>query len=198
MAKTLAQVNAAADTFQVWLNLTNNLANTLASEIITANSQSTGAVTTGNAFVNGIFSAVTLTANTLRGGTVDASANLTISSNVSFTGDTFTIKGNQQSSINVQTSGTSSQNVDSFAISDYRTAEYVISLKNNSANGFQTSKLLLIHDDGQSHITEYGVVYTNNQLGVFGSTTNATHCILTITPSVSNTQIKAQRTLIVV
>lgn len=196
MAKTLAQVNAAADTFQVWLTLTNNLANTLATEIVTANNEAGGAITTGNAFVNGTLSSVTFAANTIRGGTVASSANLTISSNVSFTGDVLNIKGNQQSSINVQTSGTNTQVVDYFSLSEFRTGEYVVSVKNNNANGFQTSKLLLIHDGGTSQVTEYGVVYTNSQLGIFTSNANTTHCILEITPLVANTQIKAQRVLI--
>ena len=80
----------------------------------------------------------------------------------------------------------------------YRTAEYVISLKNNAANAHQTSKLLLIHDGGDAYVSEYGVISTNTSLGSFSANANSTHCRLLFTPTASNTQIKGIRTNVVV
>jgi len=72
MAKTISQINTASDTFQVWVDRTNDLANVVSIEVVTANNETGGALTTGNAYVNGIFSVATLSANTeLRGGNVD-------------------------------------------------------------------------------------------------------------------------------
>ena len=98
--------------------------------------------------------------------------------------------------INVQTSGTGSQVVDYFPLTTFRGAEYTISITDNGANAYQMSKVLIIHDTGNSQITDYGLLYTNGQLGIFTTTVNATSCILAISPYVSSTQVKATRTLI--
>lgn len=88
MSYSLTQVNAAADTFQVWLNLTNQMANLISTEVVTANTNANGAVTTGNVYVNGIFAALTVAIPTaLRGGNVQSSAALAITSNVNVSGD---------------------------------------------------------------------------------------------------------------
>lgn len=211
------------NSFYYWLSRTNELAHALSNYVITTDSNNT----TGNAFVNGVFSSTTLAANTaLRGGNVSTSAVLTITSNVNITGDKLTvgeisvnssvvsvgnstsnvavnstsisITGVSTASINVQTSNTDSQVIDYFNKSTYRTAEYVISLKNNSANAHQASKLLLIHDSSDAYVTEYGVLTTNTSLGTFSANANSTHCRLLFTPTAANTQIKGVRTNVVV
>ena len=100
------------------------------------------------------------------------------------------------SSINVQTSGTSEQIVDNFDLTTYQAAEYVVSIKDNAANGYQVSKLILLHDTGDAYVTEYGVIYSNGMLGTFSANANVTHSRLTVTPTQSNTQLKISRTLI--
>ena len=197
MAKTISQINTASDTFQVWVDRTNDLANVVSIEVVTANNETGGALTTGNAYVNGIFSVATLSANTeLRGGNVDTSAVLTITSNVSITDTELSINESVFSSINVQTSGTSEQIVDNFDLTTYQAAEYVVSIKDNAANGYQVSKLILLHDTGDAYVTEYGVIYSNGMLGTFSANANTTHSRLTVTPTQSNTQLKISRTLI--
>jgi len=197
MAKTISQINTASDTFQVWVNRTNDLANVVSIEVVTANNETGGALTTGNAYVNGIFSVATLSAYTgLRGGNVDTSAVLTITSNVSITDTELSINESVFSSINVQTSGTSEQIVDNFDLTTYQAAEYVVSIKDNAANGYQVSKLILLHDTGDAYVTEYGVIYSNGMLGTFSANANVTHSRLTVTPTQSNTQLKISRTLI--
>ena len=87
MAFPVSNVVISSDTFSVWVERTNTLCDLMTREAITANSLSTGAITTGNAFVNGIFSAQTFAVNVgLRGGNVNTSANLAIVSNAVFTG----------------------------------------------------------------------------------------------------------------
>jgi hypothetical protein len=101
-------------------------------------------------------------------------------------------------SINVQTSGTSAQLVDSFESTVYRGGDYTITIKNNSANAHQLNKLLVIHNTGDAYITDYGVLASNTQLGTYTANANSTHCRIYITPTVSNTQIKGLRTIVVV
>jgi hypothetical protein len=97
----------------------------------------------------------------------------------------------------VNTSTTSTVNIDSLPMTDHRSAEYLVSIKDNNANAYQIAKLLLIHDNGNAYVTEYGDLYTNTNIGVFSATQNATHAILQITNAgTNNTSIKMVRVLV--
>lgn len=244
MTVTVANTSNTS-TFEYWLNRTNELADAMTNKTITVNSNNT----TGNAFVNGVFSATTMAVNTdIRGGDTTTSRVLTVSSNLAVNGNILTVGSNLQlntstvfignstvntvinssslslgtviinstsfsisgnvitsssiaslpSVVNVQTTGTSSQIVDFFDLSTHRTVEYTLSITDNNANSHQSSKILLTHNIGNTYITEYAVLYTNSQLGVFSSNANTTHCRLILTPLVTNTQIKGIKSLIVV
>jgi len=190
---TLIDINT--QNFEALIDKVNEVANLVSNSAVTANT--TQGLTTGNVYVDGIFSATTLSANTaLRGGNVDSSAVLTITSNVEITDTELSINESVFSSINVQTTGTSEQIVDYFDLTTYQAAEYVVSIKDNAANGYQVSKLILLHDTGDSYVTEYGVIYSNSMLGTFSANANSTHSRLTVTPTQSDTQLKISRTLI--
>ena len=93
MARFTANVDVTTDTFDNWVVKTNDLLNSLSTEIITANSAVANTGTPGSqreARLYGSFAANTLVAETaLRGGTSAASANLDISSNVVVTGTSY-------------------------------------------------------------------------------------------------------------
>lgn len=115
MSKPLANVEVSSDTFAVWLARTNEICSAVTTEIITANSTyaNTGnTATPRHAQLFGTFTANTLIATGgIRGGNVSTSANLTITSNVAFTGNTFTSTANTLNSntqfftANVQANG---------------------------------------------------------------------------------------------
>jgi len=92
MAKpAIANTNIATETFGQWLIKTNEIVTALRTEIVTANSEANGSLTTGNAFVVGILGANTIVVpSALRGGNVQSSNTLNITSNVVI-GNTFTI-----------------------------------------------------------------------------------------------------------
>jgi hypothetical protein len=242
---TIAVANTSnSATFQFWLDRTNELATAMSNKVITVQSNTT----TGNATVNGIFTAATLTANTLRGGNTTTSASLSVSSNLVINTAAYLIVGDAATcttissstllignstvntiansscvrvstvsvgnsaqnlvtnstslavngivvalplTINIQTTGTESQVLDYF-----RAAEYLITVTNNNANGYQMNKLNVIHDGGTGLISDYGMLVTNNQLATFNATVNATSCILSVTPSSTNTQIKGTKVLV--
>ena len=88
MTKAASNVSIATDTFNGWVTQTNVLLSALTNEIVTANTLANGSLTTGNAFVNGIFGANTVTVPTaLRGGNVQSSGNLNITSAVIISGN---------------------------------------------------------------------------------------------------------------
>lgn len=80
-----ANVATQTDTFASWIERTNQIVYDMSTVVITTFANSTGGQTTGNAHVNGFFSANTLIAkDIIRGGTVDSSGLLTIGSNATF------------------------------------------------------------------------------------------------------------------
>lgn len=87
MSVSIANVNLSTDTFQNWLDKTNQILDKVSTVVVTTAANTTGGVTAGNASVNGIFSAnVIAVGGGIRGGTVAAGANLNITSNVVFSG----------------------------------------------------------------------------------------------------------------
>lgn len=87
MSIPISNVVVTTDTFESWISITNQLCDAVSTRAVTVQSNTTGGVTTGNAHVNGYFSANTLIAkDELRGGTVDAAANLTVTTNTTFVG----------------------------------------------------------------------------------------------------------------
>lgn len=104
MAKTVANVAIATDTFAGWVGKTNVLLDALTYEIVTCDSTSGGANTTGNGNVLGILTATTLGTNLLKGGGVGNTANIStltigisnssVSSNVTLTGYTANVIAN--------------------------------------------------------------------------------------------------------
>jgi hypothetical protein len=89
--------------------------------------------------------------------------------------------------------GTSSQVLDSMTLSAYRSAEYVISANNNTANAYQVSKILVIHDGTTAYVTEYGTMYTNTSVMTITAGANATHMFINCTPVSTNTTVKFTR-----
>jgi hypothetical protein len=93
------------------------------------------------------------------------------------------------------TSNTSNQTIDNFSMSVYRSAEYLSEIKDNVANNFQVSKILLIHDGVIGYMTEYGIVVSNSTMGVMSASANTTDALLTFMPVSNNTTLKMTRTV---
>lgn len=91
------------------------------------------------------------------------------------------------------TTGTARQVVDTFDPTVYRSAEYVITVKDNNANSAYASKLLVIHSTNTVFSTEWAQMTTNAALGVFDVTINSTAVALGFTPVSTNTSFKALR-----
>lgn len=89
--------------------------------------------------------------------------------------------------------GTSSQVMDSISLSSTRSAEYLISANNNTANAYQVSKILVIHDGTTAYVTEYGTMYTNTSVVSISAGANATHVFINCTPVSTNTTVNFTR-----
>lgn len=220
MTKQFTVVDPNTDNFEVLYNRLNDLINASNTEYLTANSNANGSVTTGNVFLSGILHVTTMATSGLRGGNVQSSANLTVISNVVINAASFLYIGNStqnvfanssvvringndllplHSQINVRTTGTSAQLLDTVAKSSYRGAEYVLVTSDNAANGFQMSKAMVFHDSGvDAYISEFGTMYSNSLLSMLSANANTTHIRIYITPTVANAQIKATKTVVAI
>jgi hypothetical protein len=115
------------------------------------------------------------------------------------TSNTLSIGSIGHQSIVTSTFGLSPVAIDTIALSTYRCAEYVVSIKDNAANNYQVSKLLMIHNGGTATVTEYGMISTaGTSLGSFDSTANATVASLLFTPTSTSTNITINKVAVAV
>jgi hypothetical protein len=92
MTISIANVAPTSDTFQSWVDKTNQIATAMSTVVFTTAANTIGGQNSANAYLNGIFAANTMVAGeSLRGGSVTASGNLSITSNVSFSGANVTV-----------------------------------------------------------------------------------------------------------
>jgi hypothetical protein len=85
MSRQLNIVNTATDTFDNWVSKTNDVVLLVNTDVVTVQQNSVGDFTTGNGFVIGILGSNTLVSTNIRGGNVETSATLNITSNANFT-----------------------------------------------------------------------------------------------------------------
>lgn len=133
MSRIIAKVNTISDSFQDWIDRTNEIANAF---LYTVTANSTGEITNGKAYVNG-----------------------SIGSNVLYIG----ISNNVQLSANIyESNATTVTAIDHFSTTAYRSAKYVISVKDNITTNFQTTEILVVHDGtADTLMTEYARLATN-------------------------------------
>lgn len=94
MAKTLSEIDIDEDDFLGWYTKTNYAINAISTECLTANTDANGALTVGNSALNGIFTANVIAVPTLRGGNVQSSGHINVSSNAKFSGAQVNVSAN--------------------------------------------------------------------------------------------------------
>jgi len=103
-------------------------------------------------------------------------------------------KTNVQNSVDSDLSlTTSNQIVDTFSIGEFRTAKYIVQLEHDSDSKYHSTEILLTHNGTNAFFTEYAVVQTDSSLGEFDATIEDSNVKLLLTPSYTNTSIKAKR-----
>ena len=69
----------------------------------------------------------------------------------------------------------------------------MIQLEHDSDNKYHSAEILLTHNGTIAYITEYALVYSDSSLGEFDANISGGNVSLTLTPSYTNTSIKAKR-----
>ena len=87
------------------------------------------------------------------------------------------------------------QLIDYWQISNYNTAQYTISVKDNISNNFYSSSILVMHNSVNAQSTEFAQLISNTSVGVFTSSSNATHVLLYFSPVSVATTVKFVRVI---
>jgi len=93
---------------------------------------------------------------------------------------------------------TANRTVDSYSITDFRGAEYILTISDNgSTNNKHISKILTMHNTGEAYLTEYGQIISNTSAGSMGYTNariSSGNLILEFIPTtVSSVSVKFTR-----
>lgn len=88
--------------------------------------------------------------------------------------------------------GLSEQIIDAFKMSEYRSAEYVITC--SSSYGFMSLKMLVLHDDVNVYDTVYGQI--GETLGTFSTTISDSYVNVLFTPSYDGVEVTYNKIMI--
>jgi hypothetical protein len=74
---------------------------------------------------------------------------------------------------------------------DYQAAYYIVSIEDTTNDQYQLSEIIVLNDNSESYITEYGTLTTGSGIGTIGALMTATETHLQYTPPASvNTQVR--------
>lgn len=102
------------------------------------------------------------------------------------------------SSSSLTTSSTSTQVLDTFASTAFRTAKYLVQVHDTVDNNYQASEILVLHNGTQTYVTEYGLIYTDSSLASFSADISAGIVRLLVTPTNAENLIRVSRMAIAV
>jgi hypothetical protein len=171
-----------------------------ANVFVTNTFQVNSAVTVGNSVAN-------VTINSTSFAIANSSANLTLTAptaSQSANGQYFLnangsyalVVSSLLSTNTVTTTGTTTQNVDSWSITTYRSAEYQLNVWDNVANNHMALKLLVTHDTANPYVTEFATMLSNGSMGTFSAAIVTGNLNVQFTPVSSNTTVRFSRVAI--
>ena len=187
---------ANTNTFEYLINRVNDVANAMSTYTVTTDSNTAA----GNAAISGQF-----WSNTVLVGNSTVNIEIIQPNTVQAASTKHYLNANGQWSEvsafdtgTVATVGTTSQTIDEFDASTYKAAEYLLHITDTSANGYQLSKVLVVHTgnssvSGQAFATEYGIVTSNTVLGVFSGSISGANVVLSVTPSTTGSTVSFSR-----
>jgi len=201
MSTPIANVQTASDTFYGWLGKTNQALYFISNNAVSVASNSAGGNTTGNGFVIGILGANTITASIIKGGNVTTNTAFSIMSNTNFGNASVNVLTTRNEVEQIKASSNTSTNtdlqaIDTFALADYRSGKYLISVTSGSA--YQVTELVVLHDGTNVYTTEYATILSGSTLAQFSANVLSGNIRLNATPSSASTTFKYQRTLLAV
>lgn len=105
-------------------------------------------------------------------------------------------EANLSSNLIVTSTNTANQVLDLFSTTDFRSVKYLVQV--TSGSDYQVSELMLLHNDSNSYITEYGLITTNSSLMTYDSEISSGNVRLLMTPVNNVNSVKIVRTTVTV
>ena len=205
---TIIVANTAnTSTFDYWRNRTNELADAMTNKTVTVDSNTA----TGNAAITGTFTSnVLFLGNTTVNTTVNSSSvfisnstsNLTITTPTAsqYANGKFFLNANGSFTLieaptkgSIETSGTTNTEINNYLTNTYASAEYLFAVKENNANNYYASKVLVTHDVDNAYLSEYAIIVSNTYIGSFFANSNTSHVRVNFNPTSTNTTINFTR-----
>lgn len=176
-------------------NVSSNNLNITSNTVLGTGTQNVS-ISTANLTISTNTLAITSTSNTgLTTPTLNLSGDLTLNNFVTFNSKVNLLA--KTSSISFP-SNTTSNTVDSFSISEYTGAKYMINITDDSnANNKAYTEISVIYGFSNAHMTEYGTIYSNTQFMTFSASANGSHVILSANSSAANATFRVYRTTFV-
>ena len=84
------------------------------------------------------------------------------------------------------TSATTQTVIHTMSASDFRSARFTIQVTNSTDSTYHTTEILMVHDDTNANITEFGKVYTANEEATFDADVSAGNVRLFATPATTD------------
>ena len=154
------------------------------SSIVFGNTVQNTVVNTSSIFISNSTSNLTISIPTT---SQYANGKFFLNANGSFTSAEALIKGN------IETSGITNTEINNYLTNTFASAEYLLAVKDNNANNYQSSKILITHDVDNAYLSEYAIIVSNNYVGSFFANSNTSHVRLYFNPTSTNTTINFTR-----
>ena len=84
-------------------------------------------------------------------------------------------------------SATTTFTLDSFSTTVFRTAKYVVQIKNTTDSDYQALEIFLFHDGSDVYLTQYASIFDNGAQATFDADVSAGNVRLRVTPASSDT-----------
>lgn len=94
------------------------------------------------------------------------------------------------------TVGTSATVIDSFSVSEYRGAKYIVTVSNSP--DYAITECMVVHDGTTASLITYGEILTGNNLGTFSVGVNSGNVELSFTGVTANNSVKISSQLLAV
>lgn len=185
MAITIANT-ANTNTWEYFINRVNELAYHTSTDVLTSDASGNNNVTSGNVILGGTFSANVISLGNSSVNTVFITANSTIKSSGKYylnaNGSWVETPGSRTSAT---ISSTGSTLLDSFSVSEYSSAEYLIAVNDSANTKVLATKFLLSQDGTSTYNTEYATLGSNTTFVSFNANISGGSVRLFVSTSVT-------------
>jgi len=178
------------NTFDYWRNRTNELSYAMTNLVVTCESNTTvgNCQITGNFWANSIMIGNN-TANTIIYAPTPAQKR---SGDYFLNADGTWVLSPTQTSNGVIIGGGNTI-IDTFPANTYNAVEYYIAVKDTATSRYQSTKIMLLHDDNKVVTTEYGTIFTASQFATFDVSLDAGNIKLILNTTAPSYEFKIAR-----